>query len=288
MTLNAVLQNEDLKKISAKSRKKADKEFIGWLKRRKSGVSGIENFLKDRSQNIDNLIFSAWKISKLSDKKDLSLFAVGGYGRKELHPHSDIDLLILYKGKLDNDRRSSIESFISRLWDLELDLGHSVRSQSEEEKIISSDLQAFTNLLESRFLFGDEDMEFLPNQIIEKKNLWNKEKFLLNKLKEQEQRHNKFDNTEYSLEPNIKSSPGGLRDIHILNWLMLNYSRKNHRLKNLDQILNKTENKELNKSKLWLWTLRYILHNEAGREEDRLLLNYQVSIAKKIISKHSK
>jgi len=282
MTLNAVLQNEDLKKISAKSRKKADKEFIGWLKRRKSGVSGIENFLKNRSQNIDNLIFSAWKISKLSDKKDLSLFAVGGYGRKELHPHSDIDLLILYKGKLDNDRRSSIESFISRLWDLELDLGHSVRSQSEEEEIISSDLQAFTNLLESRFLFGDEDMEFLPNQIIEKKNLWNKEKFLLNKLKEQEQRHNKFDNTEYSLEPNIKSSPGGLRDIHILNWLMLNYSRKNHRLKNLDQILNKTENKELNKSKLWLWTLRYILHNEAGREEDRLLLNYQVSIAKKL------
>ena len=282
MTLNAVLQNEDLKKISANSKKKADKEFIGWLKRRKSGVSGIENFLKDRSQNIDNLIFSAWKISKLSDKKDLSLFAVGGYGRKELHPHSDIDLLILYKGKLDSDRRSSIESFISRLWDLELDLGHSVRSQSEEEKIISSDLQAFTNLLESRFLFGDEDMEFLPNQIIEKKNLWNKEKFLLNKLKEQEQRHNKFDNTEYSLEPNIKSSPGGLRDIHILNWLMLNYSRKNHRLKNLDQILNKTENKELNKSKLWLWTLRYILHNEAGREEDRLLLNYQVSIAKKL------
>ena len=282
MTLNAVLQNEDLKKISANSKKKADKEFIGWLKRRKSGVSVIENFLKNRSQNIDNLIFSAWKISKLSDKKDLSLFAVGGYGRKELHPHSDIDLLILYKGKLDNNRRSSIESFISRLWDLELDLGHSVRSQSEEEKIISSDLQAFTNLLESRFLFGDEDMEFLPNQIIEKKNLWNKEKFLLNKLKEQEQRHNKFDNTEYSLEPNIKSSPGGLRDIHILNWLMLNYSRKNHRLKNLDQILNKTENKELNKSKLWLWTLRYILHNEAGREEDRLLLNYQVSIAKKL------
>ena len=282
MTLNAVLQNEDLKKISAKSKKKADKEFIGWLKRRKFGVSGIENFLKNRSQNIDNLIFSAWKISKLSDKKDLSLFAVGGYGRKELHPHSDIDLLILYKGKLDNNRRSSIESFISRLWDLELDLGHSVRSQSEEEEIISSDLQAFTNLLESRFLFGDEDMEFLPNKIIEKKNLWNKEKFLLNKLKEQEQRHNKFDNTEYSLEPNIKSSPGGLRDIHILNWLMLNYSRKNHRLKNLDQILNKTENKELNKSKLWLWTLRYILHNEAGREEDRLLLNYQVSIAKKL------
>ena len=82
MSLNPVLQNEDLKKISVKSKKKTDKEFTSWLKRRKSGVSGIENFLKHRSQNIDNLIFSTWEVSKLSDKKDLSLFAVGGYGRK--------------------------------------------------------------------------------------------------------------------------------------------------------------------------------------------------------------
>ena len=282
MSSNLVLNKQELKLTSLRSSKNADKEFAIWLENRKSGVSGIQNFLRRRSQNTDNLIFSIWEASNLSEKKDISLFAVGGYGRQELHPYSDIDLLILYKGKLNKNRRNGIESFISQLWDLELNIGHSVRSKFEEEEIISSDLQAFTNLLESRFLFGDENMQLLPNQIIEKKNIWKKERFLLNKLKEQEQRHNKFDNTEYNIEPNIKSSPGGLRDMHVINWLMLNYSRKNHRLKNLDRILSGAERKELNKSKLWLWTLRYILHKEAGREEDRLLLNYQVSIAKKL------
>ena len=125
----------------------------------------------------------------------------------------------------------------------------------------------------------------MTKAIIERKNIWKKEKFLLNKIEEQEQRHKKYDNTEYNLEPNIKSSPGGLRDIHILNWLLLNYSRKNHRLRNLEKIFSKAEIKELNKSKLWLWTLRYLLHKEAGREEDRLLLNYQLSIANQLFPK---
>ncbi len=282
MSSNLILSTQKLRETSYLVGKNTDKEFISWLKKRKSGVSGIEFFLRERSQNIDNLILSTWKASNLFEKNDISLFAVGGYGREELHPYSDIDLLILYKGKLDKKRSGQIESFISGLWDLELNLGHSVRSELEEQEIISSDLQAFTNLLESRFLFGDEIMKSLPNKLTEKKSLWKRENFLINKIEEQEQRHNKFDNTEFNLEPNIKSSPGGLRDIHVINWLMLNYSRKNHQLKNLDKILTSTEQKELNKSKLWLWTLRYILHKEAGREEDRLLLNFQVAISKKL------
>ena len=282
MSSNLILSTQKLRETSYLVEKNTDKEFISWLKKRKSGVSGIEFFLRERSQKIDNLILSTWKASNLFEKKDVSLFAVGGYGREELHPYSDIDLLILYKGKLDKKRSGQIESFISGLWDLDLNLGHSVRSELEEQEIISSDLQAFTNLLESRFLFGDEIMKSLPNKLTEKKSLWKRENFLINKIEEQEQRHNKFDNTEFNLEPNIKSSPGGLRDIHVINWLMLNYSRKNHQLKNLDKILTSTEQKELNKSKLWLWTLRYILHKEAGREEDRLLLNFQVAISKKL------
>ena len=282
MSSNLTLSTQKLRETSHIIRKNTDKKFISWLKKRKSGFSGIELFLRERSQNIDNLILSTWKASNLFEKKDISLFAVGGYGREELHPYSDIDLLILYKGKLDKKRSGQIESFISGLWDLDLNLGHSVRSELEEEEIIFSDLQAFTNLLESRFLFGDEIMKSLPNRLTEKKSLWKRGKFLIDKIEEQEQRHNKFDNTEFNLEPNIKSSPGGLRDIHVINWLMLNYSRKNHQLKNLDKILTSTEKKELNKSKLCLWTLRYILHKEAGREEDRLLLNFQVAISKKL------
>ena len=285
MPSNLILSNQEIREASILSKKNSDQEFRHWLKKRKSGVSGIENFLRNRSNSIDNLISSIWVTSNLSEKENICLFAVGGYGRQELHPYSDIDLLILYKGKLNKNIRTAIESFISQLWDLELDLGHSVRSSYEEEKIVSSDLEAFTNLLESRFLLGDQRLESVTKEIIEKKSIWKKEKFLLNKIEEQEQRHRKYDNTEYNLEPNIKSSPGGLRDIHILNWLLLNYSRQNHRLRNLEKILNEAEKRELNKSKLWLWTLRYLLHKEAGREEDRLLLNYQLSIANQLFPK---
>jgi len=285
MSSNLILSNQEIRKASILSKKNSDHEFINWLKKRKSGVSGIEQFLRNRSNSIDNLIYSTWVTSNLSEKENICLFAVGGYGRQELHPYSDIDLLILYKGKLNKNTRTSIESFISHLWDLELDLGHSVRSTDEEVKIVTSDLEAFTNLLESRFLLGDQRLESVSKEIIEKKSIWKRDKFLLSKIEEQEQRHRKYDNTEYNLEPNIKSSPGALRDIHILNWLLLNYSRKNHRLRNLEKILNEAERRELKKSKLWLWTLRYLLHKEAGREEDRLLLNYQLSIAKQLFPK---
>ena len=285
MPSNLILSKKEIRKASILSKNDSDQEFKKWLKKRKSGVSGIEQFLRDRSNNIDSLISSIWVTSNLAEKENVCLFAVGGYGRQELHPYSDIDLLILYKGKLNKNIRTSIESFISQLWDLELDLGHSVRNCNEEEKIVASDLQAFTNLLESRFLYGDKRLEPVAKKIIEKKGLWKKNKFLLNKIEEQEQRYKKFNNTEYNLEPNIKSSPGGLRDIHILDWLLLNYSRKNHRLRNLEKILSETERRELKKSKLWLWTLRYLLHKEAGREEDRLLLNYQPAIANQLFPK---
>ena len=285
MPSNLILSKKEIRKASILSKNDSNQEFKKWLKKRKSGVSGIEQFLRDRSNNIDSLIYSIWVTSNLAEKENVCLFAVGGYGRQELHPYSDIDLLILYKGKLNKNIRTSIESFISQLWDLELDLGHSVRNCNEEEKIVASDLQAFTNLLESRFLYGDKRLEPVAKKIIEKKGLWKKNKILLNKKEEQKQRYEKFNNTEYNLEPNIKSSPGGLRDIHILDWLLLNYSRKNHRLRNLEKILSETERRELKKSKLWLWTLRYLLHKEAGREEDRLLLNYQPVIANQLFPK---
>ncbi len=247
MSSNLILSNQEIRKASILSKKNSDHEFINWLKKRKSGVSGIEQFLRNRSNSIDNLISSIWVTSNLSEKENICLFAVGGYGRQELHPYSG--------------------------------------STDEEEKIVTSDLEAFTNLLESRYLLGDQRLESGSKEIIEKKSIWKRDKFLLNKIEEQEQRHRKYDNTEYNLEPNIKSSPGALRDIHILNWLLLNYSRKNHRLRNLEKILNEAERRELKKSKLWLWTLRYLLHKEAGREEDRLLLNYQLSIAKQLFPK---
>ena len=176
MSSNLILSNQEIRKATLLSKKNSDQEFINWLKKRKSGISGIEQFLRNRSKGIDNLISSIWVASTLSEKENICLFAVGGYGRQELHPYSDIDLLILYKGKLNKNIRTSIESFISQLWDLELDIGHSVRSGYEEEKIVTSNLEAFTNLLESRFLLGDPRLESVTKEIIEKKSIWKKEK----------------------------------------------------------------------------------------------------------------
>ena len=282
MSLNPKLQYKEQKKIHYKSKKDADREFLNWLKKRKTSLTRIKFFLKERSLRTDNLILNLWKKSNLCNHDKISLFAVGGYGREELHPYSDIDLLVLVNGKISKEQKNQLEAFISGLWDLNLNIGHSVRTVNQEEKIVSSDLIAFTNLLESRLLFGDRLMELTPQKILERRDLWKKEKFLKAKLKEQKERHNKFDNTEYNLEPNIKSSPGGLRDIHLINWLILNYSRKNHGFSNFNKALTSSERKELHKSKLWLWTIRYILHHEAGREEDRLLLNFQVEIARKL------
>ena len=160
MSSNLVLNKQELKLTSLRSIKNADKEFSIWLNHRKSGVSGIQDFLRRRSQNTDNLIFSIWEASNLSEKKDISLFAVGGYGRQELHPYSDVDLLILYKGELNKKRRNGIESFVSQLWDLELNVGHSVRNQFEEEEIISKVKAS-----------NKDNIEKILEEYIEKENL---------------------------------------------------------------------------------------------------------------------
>ena len=283
-----ILSLDEFKLTSSNLRDKTSEEFNEWISRRKSSFRNIETFLKERSYKTDELISSVWKYHGLSNKEDLGIFAVGGYGRQELHPFSDIDLLILHKGRLNKENKNKVEKFIGTLWDLNLDIGHSVRSDKEEKNIAKCDLQAFTNLLESRFLAGDLSLKKITNEIINSKDIWNKEKFLIAKLDEQTERHNRFDNTEYNLEPNIKSSPGGLRDIHILEWLILNYSRKGLKLGNYKKIFSEEDKKELNKSKLLLWTLRFLLHEEANREEDRLLLNYQTEIAKKLFPKISK
>ena len=118
MSSNLILSNQEIREASILSKKNSDQKFINWLKKRNSGVSGIENFLRNRSNSIDNLISSISVTSNLYEKENICLFAVGGYGRQELHPYSDIDLLILYKGKLNKYISVGIESFISQLCDL--------------------------------------------------------------------------------------------------------------------------------------------------------------------------
>ena len=274
----------NLSAIKKKQEAELSQQFSFWLNQERGRqVRGIEFFLNQRSKNIDRLIVETSKEHKLDQIPELGIFTVGGYGRAELHPYSDIDLLLLSDKPLSRSNQKRIEKFISYLWDLGLDVGHSVRTTEESLKQARTDIKTMTNMLEHRKLIGNEKILSNYTSLLATKNLWRNKSFFEAKLEEQIHRHNRFNNTEYNLEPDLKSSPGGLRDIHTIDWIIKNCQRNISRDKiELEKIITDDERRDLEKSKYWLWTIRYLLHQEARREEDRLLFEYQISIGNKL------
>jgi [protein-PII] uridylyltransferase len=258
-------------------------QFDQWLFRdRGRQIRGIEYFLNQRSENTDKLIREAFKKTDLASINDFGIFSVGGYGRGELHPYSDIDLLLLSKTGLSKEEQKKIEKFISLLWDLGLEIGHSVRTLKQAKKQAREDVYTMTNMLEFRKIAGTDELHRMYLSIIDTKNLWRNKSFIQKKVQEQIDRHQSFNNTSYNLEPDIKSSPGGLRDIHTIDWLIKNSARNMFESDKLTGALTTEERKELNKAKYWLWVIRYLTHLEANREEDRLLFEHQIPVAMKL------
>ena len=258
-------------------------QFDQWLFRdRGRQIRGIEYFLNQRSENTDKLIREAFKQTDLASINDFGIFSVGGYGRGELHPYSDIDLLLLSKTGLSKEEQKKIEKFISLLWDLGLEIGHSVRTLKQAKKQAREDVYTMTNMLEFRKIAGTDELHRMYLSIIDTKNLWRNKSFIQKKVQEQIDRHQSFNNTSYNLEPDIKSSPGGLRDIHTIDWLIKNSARNMSESDKLTGALTTEERKELNKAKYWLWVIRYLTHLEANREEDRLLFEHQIPVAMKL------
>lgn len=198
-----------------------------------NGIS-VEILVSARAWLVDQILSLAWDHWISNDCEDIALIAVGGYGRGELHPHSDIDLLILLKEDKYSIYRQGIEAFITLLWDIRLTVGHSVRSITECSGQAASDITIMTNLLESRTLCGPSQLLSQLLNEIKTKQFWPSKKFLQAKYEEQRQRHKKFNETEYLLEPNLKSSPGGLRDIHMISWV----SRHHFAIRNLGQLVD--------------------------------------------------
>ena len=274
---------EELQKQKNNDISSLSKQFESWLYRdRGRQVRGIEYFLNKRSENIDNLIMAASEKSGLTSINKLGIFAVGGYGRGELHPFSDIDLLLLTTSELSPTENQKIETFVSVLWDLGLDIGHSVRTLKQAKDQAREDVVTMTNMLEFRKLIGDEDLHLEYLRILDTKNLWRNNSFIKEKIQEQLDRHSSFNNTSYNLEPDVKSSPGGLRDIHTIDWLLKNSNRYQTNITSIASLLTYEERKELNKAKYWLWVIRFLLHKQANREEDRLLFEHQISVAEKL------
>jgi len=210
----------------------------------------------------------------------MDLIAVGGYGRAELHPHSDIDISILLNAPATDQQANDLSAWVTQLWDLGLDIGNSVRTIEDCETQASGDITVITNLMESRLLCGQGNLFALMRKITAPTNMWSSPDFFDAKMQEQKNRHSKFQTNAYRLEPNVKESLGGLRDIQTISWVCQRQFGTRDLIDLVThKLLTKAEFDGLIQSLELLWKIRYLLHHHSGKREDRLLFDHQREIA---------
>ena len=243
----------------------------------------ILKILNTRSNINDALIIYASKIFNISSN-EITLVAVGGYGRKEFYPKSDTDLLILINNQKKDQYKKNIANFLAYLWDIGIEVSHSTRTIKECIAEGSKDISIATTLLESRYIYGSKIMfENLIKTIDDSKLFWNKKDFYQEKIDEQIKRHLQFNNTAYNLEPDIKNGPGSLRDVHTIFWLCKKLLGINQIEELLDHhILTEKQLQQLINSRDFLSLIRYSLHSLTKRAENRLLFEYQKKLAKQL------
>ena len=238
----------------------------------------VTALLEQRCSAVDQTLTQLWNACAL-DKTDIALIAVGGYGRGELFPSSDVDLLILL-GLPNNDSDAQVSAFVSSLWDLGLKIGHSVRSIDECLALAVDDITVMTTLLETRLLVGPSAVYDKLLSELDERDIWNSGAFFTAKLEEQTQRHEKYGLTGYSLEPNVKSSPGGLRDIQVIGWIARRHFGSALERLPTGEFLTEQELDLLISGQDYLSRVRFALHRLTGRDEDRLLFEHQQALAR--------
>lgn len=231
--------------------------------------------LRRRSALIDRQLKQVWKTHAMPPKT--ALVAVGGYGRGQLFPHSDIDLLLLLPATADARLQHQLETLVSMLWDIGLEVGHSVRTIEECAELAEQDITVQTNLLEARLLAGDRDLFHRFTKRM--RDALDPAAFLQAKRLEQQQRHTRFQET--NLEPNVKESAGGLRDLQTILWIARAAGiGKSWRELARRGLLTAEETRSIQRHELFMQTLRIRLHYLAGRREDRLLFDHQSALAR--------
>jgi len=272
MKLRLIRKDSELRELHTKKAKR-DKALSGSL------------LAKKRSEIADKLIRQALAQQGFKDLKNVAIVALGGYGRNELCPYSDIDLMFLYKPRNKSFTKDVTEKLLYLLWDLNFEVGHSVRTIDECLELSveeDEDTTILTSLLDSRFIFGDQELykdfqkrlfyDLLPGISY---------KFIQSKIKENEERINKFGRSIYLIEPNVKEGEGGLRDIHYALWI----AQAKFKVKSFNELLPKgiLLEKELGtfeKGLNFLLLIRSELHYLSERREDRLGFEFQEKVAK--------
>jgi len=252
--------------------------FNVWLQEQFSFEESAD-LIAARADFVDQVLTKLWSQHQL-DEYQITLIAVGGYGRAELHPHSDVDLLLLTQSNIDKVLEEKISAFITQLWDVKLDIGHSVRSVKECIKQAIKDVTVATNLMEMRLICGNDALSQQLQSLLNEDTFWTSKKFFIAKRVEQEKRHQQYHGAAYTLEPNLKANPGALRDIQTIGWV----AKRHFAADSLEELvehdyLTRNEFFELLECQNYLWRMRFALHFVAGRSENRLLFDYQADVA---------
>jgi [protein-PII] uridylyltransferase len=271
-----------LKAALAAGRDEIERRLIAYPSRGLE-AAGAQAYLVDQLLRalFDFTITRLHPLANPTNSERLALIAVGGYGRGEMAPHSDVDIGFLTPWKQTPWAEAVIESMLYALWDLGLKLGHSSRSLDEMIRQAKGDVTVRTALLEARFVVGDEPLyEEASRRFKSEVQADTARQFVADKLAERNARHLKMGDTRYVVEPNVKEGKGGLRDLHALFWIG-KYIHDVRRAANLVDagLLTRAEYRQFHRADNFLWAVRCHLHAIAGRAEDRLTFDMQREIA---------
>jgi len=250
------------------------------LKARFLADEPVEALVHARAALVDTVLRQLWREQLAGVDAQWALVAVGGYGRGELHPCSDIDILLLAIAAPQAADQARIERLIAFLWDIGLEVGHSVRTVAECAEESAADVSVMTTLLEARLLAGDAGLLESMRAALSPAHVWPVREFFEAKVREQTERHLKANDTAYNLEPNVKTGPGGLRDIQTIGWV----AKRQFGEESLDGLVRRGvlapgELRRLKQAQAFLWKVRFGLHILTGRREDRLLFDHQIRLA---------
>ncbi len=251
------------------------------LARRFDQGDEVDRLVALRARTVDQLLKEAWDRCLAGDAS-LALFAVGGYGRGELFPQSDIDLLVLADAAAQQAQHPALSRFFAMVWDAGLPVSHAVRSASQCTEA-AADQTVLTALIEWRALCADEAAQAILVSAISPPQVWPPRDFFVAKREELRLRHARFGDTSENLEPNLKEGPGGLRDLHTLGWMAL----RTFGVRELEPLVGlghvgPDEATALARERRSLGRLRYGLHLVAGRPEERLRFDHQKTLAERL------
>lgn len=273
------LQQELSSQLAVEKYKNFRVEQTKLLEQRFDSQANIYEIISLNTCLVDALLKNIWNTFDIPNDT-AALVAIGGYGRRELFPESDIDIMIVLKDENDEFSKSKIESFLTFLWDINLHIAQSVRTINDCIIESKNDITVITSLMEHYYLAGDKNLYKQVIEIVSNNKIWSSKKYFKEKRLELENRHQRFGDTANHLEPNVKENPGGLRDIHTLRWLT-NRHFKTESFEQLAKIefLSNSELTLLQEAYKVLAKIRFALHLFVKRGDDRLLFDYQYDVA---------